>query len=62
MRYVFEADHTGSLMGVPATGKRVSITGIFIARLDDGKLAEYWREEDSLGLMQQLGTDEAAAA
>ena len=56
VRYVFEADHTGELLGVGATGKRVRIPGIFIARVEDGKLAEYWREEDQLGMMQQLGT------
>ncbi len=54
-RYVFEADHTGDLMGIEATGKRVRLPGIFIARIYDGKLAEYWREEDQLGMMQQLG-------
>ena len=54
-RYVFEADHTGELLGIGATGKRVRLPGIFIARVENGKLAEYWREEDQLGLMQQLG-------
>ena len=50
-RYVFEADHTGELMGIGATGKRVRLPGIFIARVESGKLAEYWREEDQLGMM-----------
>ena len=54
-RYVFEADHTGDLMGIGATGKRVRLPGIFIARIEDRKLAEYWREEDQLSMMQQLG-------
>ena len=53
-RYVFEADHTGELMGIGATGKQVRLPGIFIARIEDGKLAEYWREEDQLSRMQQL--------
>ncbi len=62
MRYVFEADHTGPLMGIPPTGKRIRLPGIFIARVDGGKVAEYWREEDLLGLMQQLGVPGGAAA
>ena len=62
MRYVFEADHTGTLMGIPPTGKRVRLSGIFIARVEGDKLAEYWREEDLLGLMQQLGSFAASAA
>ncbi len=55
VRYVYEADHTGELMGIGATGERIRLPGIFIARVEDGKLAEYWRQEDHLGLMQQLG-------
>ena len=55
VRYVYEADHTGELMGIEATGKRIRLPGIFIARVEDGKIAEYWRQEDHLGLMQQLG-------
>jgi predicted ester cyclase len=55
VRYVYEADHTGELMGIGATGKRVSLPGIFIARVEGGKLAEYWRQEDHLGPMYQLG-------
>lgn len=54
VRYTFEADHIGDLIGIGATGKRVFIPGILIARIEDGKLTEYWREEDLWGLMQQL--------
>lgn len=54
VRYLFEADHTGDLMGVAATGRRIRLPGIFIARVADGKVAEYWREEDLLGVMQQI--------
>jgi steroid delta-isomerase-like uncharacterized protein len=55
VRYVYEADHTGELTGIGATGKRIRLPGIFIVRVEDGKIAEYWRQEDHLGLMQQLG-------
>jgi predicted ester cyclase len=60
MRYVFEADHTGPLMDIPPTGKRIRLPGIFIARVEDGKIAEYWREEDLMGLMQQLDSPEVS--
>jgi predicted ester cyclase len=62
VRYVYEADHTGALMGIEATGERIRLPGIFIARLEKGKLAEYWRQEDHLGLMQQLGAMPAPGA
>ena len=42
-------------MGIPATGKQVSYTGISIDRIKDGMFVESWANEDNLGLMQQLG-------
>ena len=47
--------HTGEFMGIPATGKRVKFTGIYIARIANGKIVEHWGEEDSVSLLQQLG-------
>lgn len=46
MRYLFEADHIGELLGIAPSGTRVRIPGILIARTAEGKLAEYWRHED----------------
>jgi predicted ester cyclase len=34
--------HTGELLGIPATGKDVSIDVIDIVRVHDGKYAEHW--------------------
>lgn len=47
--------HSGSLMGIPATGKKVSWGQIIIARFAGGQIVESWSNEDVLGLMQQLG-------
>jgi steroid delta-isomerase-like uncharacterized protein len=47
--------HTGTLLGVPPTGKQVTISAIDIARLADGKIVEHWGQMDTLGLLQQLG-------
>lgn len=44
-----------TFMGIPPTGRRVTITGIDIARLAEGKIVEQWAEMDTLGLIQQLG-------
>jgi len=58
----YVADHwtcsgtqTGELFGMPATGKRFTITGTDMARLSDGKIDEIWHVEDTLSLVQQLG-------
>jgi steroid delta-isomerase-like uncharacterized protein len=47
--------HTGEFMGIPATEKRVEFTGIYIARIANGKIVEHWGEEDGVSLLQQLG-------
>ena len=55
IRWRIHATHQGDLMGTPPTGKQVSITGMDIVRLAEGKFAEHWGESDTLGFMQQLG-------
>jgi steroid delta-isomerase-like uncharacterized protein len=45
----------GELMGVPPTGKRITVSNITITRLEGGKIVEEWTESDTLGMMRQLG-------
>ncbi|MDX1687755.1 MAG: ester cyclase [Candidatus Promineifilaceae bacterium] len=59
-RWVVRATHQGEFQGIPATGKQVTITGISIYRVVDGKLVEGWTNADMLGLLQQLGAVPAA--
>ena len=47
--------HKGDLLGVPATGKPIKITGIDIFRVQDGKLAELWQNWDQLQMLLQIG-------
>jgi steroid delta-isomerase-like uncharacterized protein len=47
--------HTGELMGIPPTGKKVDITGTGFFKMRDGKIAENRVNFDALGLLQQLG-------
>ena len=54
-RITMSGTNTGSFMGIPPTGKHVSFTGIYIARIANGKIAEHWGEEDGVSLLQQLG-------
>jgi steroid delta-isomerase-like uncharacterized protein len=54
-RTTFNGTHQGEMQGIPATGKNVSVPGITILRLDNGKIAEGWLVNDRLGMMQQLG-------
>jgi steroid delta-isomerase-like uncharacterized protein len=54
-RITMTGTHTGSFMGVPPTGRFISFTGIYIARVVNGKIVEHWGEEDGVSLLQQMG-------
>jgi steroid delta-isomerase-like uncharacterized protein len=52
--------HTGDHLGIPATNKKVRITGITITRIENGKIVQGWDNWDQLALMQQVSTSVAA--
>jgi steroid delta-isomerase-like uncharacterized protein len=54
-RLTYRGTHTGAFQGMPATGKSFAMSGMHIARLAGGKVAEAWGVPDMMGLMQQLG-------
>ena len=54
-RVTMTGTHTGNFWGIPATGKRVNLTGIYIARIANGKIVEHWGEENGLIVIKQLG-------
>ncbi len=43
-----------AFMGLPATGKSITMTGIEVLRIENGRIAELWGVANLLGLMQQL--------
>ena len=45
----------GEFMALSATGKPITMTGIEIFQIKDGKIVELWGEANLLGIMQQLG-------
>lgn len=47
--------HQGEFFGAPATGKEFTLTSTDILRIEDGKVAEHWGNEDDLGMLRQLG-------
>jgi steroid delta-isomerase-like uncharacterized protein len=55
IRWTVTGTHNGDLPGLSRTGRPISVTGITIARLSDGKFIESWNNWDALGMMQQLG-------
>ena len=54
-RFTWTGTHRGSFLGVPATGKSVSVKGVVIDELAGGKMSASRMLMDSLGILQQLG-------
>jgi steroid delta-isomerase-like uncharacterized protein len=59
-RFTASGTHESELMGIAPTGHTVTLPGINIFRLKDGKIVERWGVLDMLGLMRQLGAVPAA--
>jgi steroid delta-isomerase-like uncharacterized protein len=54
IRIILEATHSGEGLGVPPSNASVKITGIIIARVVNGQIAEAWNNWDQLALLQQI--------
>ena len=61
-RWTATGSHRGELAGIPATGRTVRWGGIDVYRFDDGMIVEWWRNDDFVGLLHQLGLDPLRAA
>ncbi len=54
-RWSVQGTHQGMFWGHSPTGKQMSVTGIIIERIVNGKAVEGWMEMDTMNQMQQLG-------
>ena len=54
-RLIGRGRHTGDFLGIPASNADVTMEGIAIHRVVDGKIVEHWSQVDGLGLLGQIG-------
>jgi len=54
-RFTWTGTHDGVFLGVPPTGRWVSVWGMVIDRLEEGRIKETRILMDTLGLMMQVG-------
>ncbi len=54
-RWIARGTHKGQFQAMPATGKQMTMAGMTIFRIANGKLVEGWTNADTLGMLQQLG-------
>jgi steroid delta-isomerase-like uncharacterized protein len=53
-RWTGRGTHEGELMGIEPTGKQVTVSGLTLSRLVDGKVVEEFQNWDTFGMMRQL--------
>lgn len=61
VRWHAHGTHTEEMFGIPPTHNELDIHGISFFRFEDGRIAEDWVEENTLGVLQQLGVVPALA-
>jgi predicted ester cyclase len=61
IRWKMQATHEHAFRGIAPGGKPVTVTGITILRLADGKIVDRWVNWDSLALRQPAETEEIGA-
>ena len=62
VRWSFTATHVGPLAGFLATNRSISVNGITIGRLLNGRLTEEWVQWDTLELLRQIGRADVAVS
>lgn len=55
VRFTARGTHRGSVLGLPGTGKRMTVTGVTVLSFQNGLLTESWTQWDTLSLLHQLG-------
>jgi hypothetical protein len=55
-------DHRGELFGAAPTNKQITVKGILISRISNGKIVEDVESYDALGMLRQIGSAQAGRA
>ena len=54
-RWTAVMTHTGPFAGIPATNRKVSVSGISIQKIENARIIEGWDNWDQYGLLNQIG-------
>ena len=55
VRWTRSGTQEKSVMGVEPTGNRISVSGMTIYRITDGKITDAWNVRDTVAMLKQLG-------
>src|SRR6266702_1966675 len=62
VRWTWSGTHTGNLLGIAPTGRKIEFTETHLFRISGGRIAEDHVSANLLDLLDQLGTTQFAAA
>lgn len=54
-RATMSGTHQGEFMGVPATGRKISVAVVDLVQFEQGKAVAHWGLTDTMSMLQQLG-------
>jgi steroid delta-isomerase-like uncharacterized protein len=54
-RVTYTGTHQGEFVGIPATGKQTTVSGVDFFRMEGGRQAEHWGGPDMFSFLMQLG-------
>lgn len=55
IRFTSNVVNTGPFMGSPANSKNLSVKGMFMRKVSNGKVMQEWQSTDLMGTMTQIG-------
>jgi steroid delta-isomerase-like uncharacterized protein len=61
VRWTSRGTHQGELYGAPPNHMKITVTGMDMYRVVEGKIHEYWMNWDTMGFLQQLGLEPVAS-
>lgn len=62
VRLQFSGRQTGEFLGIPPTGRPISIQHLHLYRVENGQVVEHWGGRDDLSMLIQLGVIPAQSA
>jgi steroid delta-isomerase-like uncharacterized protein len=62
VRYTISGTHKGDFMGMPPTNEKMTITGIDVFRVDNGKVTEHWDAAHQMSAFHGLNREPVAAS
>jgi steroid delta-isomerase-like uncharacterized protein len=60
VRVRLEGTHLGYGLGIPPTGRKISVAGMVTGEVANGKIVKGWNTWDQLGLLRQIGAPPVA--